>query len=404
MDRNTFACAGLLSLSIVAAAALISGRVTAGPLDPPVGTIAPTYKTLAEIEPRIAINSVNTPGDADSTWKITQPGSYYLTGNLTAATSKSAIEIAASHVTIDLNGFAITDTVGSELYGIFTSTPTTGIVIRDGSVRAFDRDGINLTIGGTNSFSRIENVTTRDQIRHGMVVGGSASVSEVIASDNGVTGMIVGAGSVVRSCTAYENLGTGIDGGGGNTTVIDCVASTNGGTGITVGTGGRVESCSAYLNSDDGIRAGDHAVVRGCAARNNGLTGILAGGSSEIEDCSVILSGLDGISAGAGSVVGGNTSDSNGGSIAAVSAGIVITGIRAVVRDNNCTDNEVGIRTLFGEGVYLANMCTGNTVNNWEIAAGNAALVVNSVNAGAITGSAGGVDPGSSNPAANFTY
>ncbi|HYD01608.1 MAG TPA: hypothetical protein VEB22_10315, partial [Phycisphaerales bacterium] len=47
----------------------------AGPLNPPVGPVAPTAKPIAEVEPRTAINAANTPGDADSLFRITQPGS-----------------------------------------------------------------------------------------------------------------------------------------------------------------------------------------------------------------------------------------------------------------------------------------------------------------------------------------
>ncbi|HRJ49802.1 MAG TPA: hypothetical protein PKU91_04680, partial [Phycisphaerales bacterium] len=79
--------------------------VSAGPLDPPAGPVAGTYKTLTEVEPRIAINAVNTPGGANSLFRITQPGSYYLTGNITGVIGKHGIEIAASGVTIDLMGF-----------------------------------------------------------------------------------------------------------------------------------------------------------------------------------------------------------------------------------------------------------------------------------------------------------
>jgi hypothetical protein len=53
---------------------LQSAVVMAGPLTPPAGPIAATMKTISEVEPRTAINAVNTPGDANSLYKITQPG------------------------------------------------------------------------------------------------------------------------------------------------------------------------------------------------------------------------------------------------------------------------------------------------------------------------------------------
>ena len=46
-----------------------------GPLTPP-GAPAPTMKTLAQVEPRIAITNVP--------FTINRPGSYYLTTNLTS--------------------------------------------------------------------------------------------------------------------------------------------------------------------------------------------------------------------------------------------------------------------------------------------------------------------------------
>src|SRR6185295_5336210 len=33
-----------------------------GPLDPPAGPVAPTGKTLTEVQPRTAVNAANTPG------------------------------------------------------------------------------------------------------------------------------------------------------------------------------------------------------------------------------------------------------------------------------------------------------------------------------------------------------
>ena len=82
-----FACVGVGLVAI------------AGDLNPPAGSVAPTMKTLDEVEPRIAINAVNTPGDSNSVYRISQPGSYYLTGNVTAPAGDSAIEtIRKTHV------------------------------------------------------------------------------------------------------------------------------------------------------------------------------------------------------------------------------------------------------------------------------------------------------------------
>src|SRR6476619_6633553 len=69
-----------------------------GSLVPP-GAPAPTMKTLDQIEPRTAITSLPIT--------ISNPGSYYLTGNVTATADGTAITIAADNVTIDLNTFTL---------------------------------------------------------------------------------------------------------------------------------------------------------------------------------------------------------------------------------------------------------------------------------------------------------
>ena len=142
-------------LSLSALALVITGSLLyAGPLNPPAGPVTSTGKTTQEIfdkvasaEPRIAINAANTPGDANSLFKITTRGSYYLTGNITGVANKHGIEIAASGVTLDLNGF---DLVGVPAMGAFDGVRATAvggqnnIAVVNGSVRNWGQDGINL--------------------------------------------------------------------------------------------------------------------------------------------------------------------------------------------------------------------------------------------------------------------
>src|SRR5262245_7050708 len=81
------------------ALAATAGLLVAGPLTPPACPVASSYKTLAEVEPRVAINAANTPGTGTCLFKITAPGSYYLTGNITGASGRHGIEISSSNVT-----------------------------------------------------------------------------------------------------------------------------------------------------------------------------------------------------------------------------------------------------------------------------------------------------------------
>ena len=73
----------------------------------PADAPAPTMKSLDQVEARVIVNAANTPGDETNTVIISQPGSYYLTGNITGEPDKHGISVQADDVTLDLNGFAL---------------------------------------------------------------------------------------------------------------------------------------------------------------------------------------------------------------------------------------------------------------------------------------------------------
>ena len=104
---KTHSCSGALVCAFFFASILtLLGQ---GSLTPP-GTPAPTMKSLDQIEPRRPINSTNTPGDATNQFIINQPGSYYLTGNVSVPAGKDGISVQANDVTVDLSGFSLTGT------------------------------------------------------------------------------------------------------------------------------------------------------------------------------------------------------------------------------------------------------------------------------------------------------
>ncbi|WP_035611261.1 hypothetical protein [Haloferula sp. BvORR071] len=107
-----------------------------GPLTPP-GAPAPTMKSLNQIEPRRPISQADIP--ANGYYSISEPGSYYLTENVSSSTSFSGvIYITSSNVTLDLNGFTITQTNTSAsnfTNGIFASIPAVAnLVVRNGTI------------------------------------------------------------------------------------------------------------------------------------------------------------------------------------------------------------------------------------------------------------------------------
>src|SRR5438045_6194804 len=76
------------------------------------GPPAPTMKTLDQVEARIPIDATHTPGNTLAEFAISAPGSYYLTGNLIIS-KPIAVDITATDVTVDLNGFEISRAPGT---------------------------------------------------------------------------------------------------------------------------------------------------------------------------------------------------------------------------------------------------------------------------------------------------
>jgi parallel beta-helix repeat protein len=261
-------------------------------------------KSLDQLEARIIVNFNNTPGDALSVFKITNSGSYYLTGNMTGVSGKHGIIIAAPNVTLDLNGFSLIGVPGS-LDGISaTNSPplAPGLVVRNGSISTWGGNGINAQSGGGAP---------------------GAHFSRLLLLTNGLSGLRA-VGAVVTDCVAEGNVA------GGNTTygiiafnsrIVNCVAKTN-------------------LN---GIQASAGCVLEGCVASDNSF-GILADNSTVLH-CTCYNNSSGGMYLFSHNRIVGNLVDGNGkGSGITVAAGSV----------NNLLD----------ENTVLNNSATGITLGN----------------------------------------
>ena len=403
-----------------------------GTLTPP-GAPAPTMKTLAELEPRTAISITNTPGDNNSLFKITQPGSYYVTGNISGVIGKHGIAIAASGVMLDLNGFDLAG-VASSLDGVsVTASGLTNIAVVNGSIRGWSRGVDVRTFGATGcrvdrvlasgnastginggDNCAITNCSVSFNTAHGIDTGSSNTVSNCFASSNSGTGIIAFGGSTVTNCSAYLNVGdgistatgcsvtncsasfnmfNGISAGGGNA-VSSCSVSSNSRTGIATSNGCTVTNCSASFssavatgngistgndctianctvasNTASGIAAGVSSTVTNCSASDNTGSGISANSGSTVADCSARNNTLDGIVCAASCVIRGNTCTSNGFG-AGDGAGIHATGSHNRIEGNNCTLADRGIGVDFSGNIIIKNTCSGNTID-WVIASNN---------------------------------
>ncbi|MEK6700696.1 MAG: right-handed parallel beta-helix repeat-containing protein [Planctomycetota bacterium] len=441
MTRITLAHLTLAVLSLTGAALIIS----AGPLDPPAGAVGSNYKTLTEVEPRIAINAANTPGDADSLFKISQPGAYYLTGNVSGTAGKHGIEIVANGVTLDLKGFDLVGVAGS-LDGVSaTAGGLANIAVLNGSVRNWANTGVDLGTTGARR-CRVVEVILSDNGAHGVTSGQGGQITHCSAHDNGGDGI---QGTTVSSCSAYANAGSGIIVNGSAT---DCWASNNGaatGDGIVGVADCVINNCNASANlGGAGIRVGDGATVSNCTASGNGLAGIIARTGCTVSNCSALnnsgnFPSIFGISVGNGSTVSSCSAVGNAGSGIGAGVGCTVvdctlrqntvdgivcssactisanscsnngfngngSGVHATAQDNriegnNCTGGNRGLDIDAAGNIISRNVCSGN-ITNWDIVAGNVCLVVQGTTGGAILGNTGGAAPGSTDPNANFTY
>ncbi len=365
----------LTALLLALSATLASAQ---GPLTPPAAP-APSMKSLAQIEPRIAISTTTT---------ITASGSYYLTGNLAGS-----VMIQVSDVTLDLNGF----TILNSSFGIgIGSGNLKNIALRNGSVVA--PGSVTFTGAVTGAYSgaggslgivaygrmagevscqniRIENITVRGFDR-GIALssaeeidGGRHVISNCIIRDFGTYGIIAsqlllrdtliqnGVGTALRgNAVVAENLfidrivGSGIFGDNANLSHLNLRSCSGNGIDSSYSriSGGQISSCATGLNGTDnqidglsinactssGIFSPNSAISHVTASQNAGA-GVWAD-SSTISSCTVRKSGADGIR-GVNSVISQCKSSGNdtntGDSYAA--AGIFWNGGRQV---DNVTD------------------------------------------------------------------
>src|SRR3954471_23260046 len=110
-----------------------------GSLTPP-GPPSPTMKRLDEVEPRTNLQATPAPAGVDTTnpnyhFVINQPGSYYLSANV-VVTKTNGIQINAEGVTLDLNGFQISQMTPTG-FGIEVAAPGHRATIRNGTVKGF---------------------------------------------------------------------------------------------------------------------------------------------------------------------------------------------------------------------------------------------------------------------------
>ena len=366
----------------VAGAAIFALGAHAGPLNPPAGPVAPTGKTIGEVEPRIAVNAQNTPGDGSSVFRITQPGSYYLTGNINGQPGRHGITITSDHVTLDLMGYTLLGESNS-LNGVNIPSFRIGVVIRNGIVSEWGQSGI---------FAGIDN----------------GAIQNIYASNNRAWGIQVTDGSfgvTITDCGAFSNgLVTEPKGGifaSGAVLISNCRATHNRGVGISIDTGATVSDSTARNNTSHGFFAVSSSLLN-ITSTNNGGEGVRLGTGSRLESSVVGFNTGVGVNSQGGSYILRNTVSNNG--LGSGAGGIALVFGNNRVEGNDVRSNGgIGVQATSSGNFIIGNSARGNGTN-WSVSAGNVCLVVNAATTTAFSGNSGGASPGSTNPYANFTY
>ena len=193
---------------------------------------------------------------------LSESGSYRLSSNLSA--EGTAIEIAANHITLNLNGFRLKgDGTGQGVTD--NGASLSGIAVSNGTITNFD-DGINLRSSENNMVSKVRTI---NNFGHGMKIGVNSTVSGNASIGNGKNGFDILGDSIVTDNVAKGNGFNGIFSDGEGNTVTGNTASSNHGRGISLASG-TVIGNTASNNNDDGISASGATLVNNTANLNKG--------------------------------------------------------------------------------------------------------------------------------------
>ncbi len=244
-----------LTYSLLFSSLCVLTALGQGSLTPP-GAPGPSMKTLDQIEARTPISSLPII--------ISTSGSYFFTGNLTfTAATGDAIDIGASDVTLDLNGFTLRSATAVTGAAISISGGLANITVKNGNIMGTTTVAIagtppsrtwTPTPGGfvrgidDNSVgAHFMDLSIRGCRGQGIFSSspGQAIIERVSCVSNGAFGIFAESGCLI-GCTVRGNAVGGIIAPNGS------VAINNGGDGISA-VGGNIANSTSSGNANDGL-------------------------------------------------------------------------------------------------------------------------------------------------------
>jgi parallel beta-helix repeat protein len=363
---KTNPCRLFIALTFLALATFnsrLSTLYAQGSLTPP-GAPAPTMKTLDQIDSHVSlagekrIDVLGLAGDSGNLHVITNSGSYYLSGNVTASGTKTGIKIAANNVTLDLNGFMVDGTGSTGTVDGISANGDNGTIC-NGTVQKWTGNGINC-LGSTYVIRNVNCLTNGQDGLLGNLntpVNNGYLVSNCHFFKNGSSGVLIYFGSSkIEGCTAIQNGAAdgsgGIYGGGLGGSVVNCVATANYNTSVPAIFSSLVTGCDAEDNSGDGISG---TMVTSCLAVSNGGKGISGQGDGTVANCTALSNNGGGIVAG--------TSDYSGATV--INCTAAQNSIGGIIVGTNCTVANCTAHNNSGDGIQFVGRCliTGNNAS-----------------------------------------
>jgi parallel beta-helix repeat protein len=343
-------------LALIASAfCLLTSAFGQGSLTPS-GTPAPTMKSLNQIEARTPVDAAHTPGDGGDLFVISQPGSYYLTGNIIGVVFTGGILIATNDVTLDLNGFSV---IGAPSGGMgIRASAVQNIGIRNGAVRNWSGPGIDCSKTTNCTIENIRAYNNADGIR----LGASSSIAHCVVSAN-ANGIVCAVACTVSECSAYNNNGSGFVLGAYNN-ISKCSSVSNLNTGIAAYFDGQnISGCIVVGNQYYGIITYDSAVISGCTTFSNKISGISVNDNSTISGCTSSGNNGDGIQFNRDCFITGNNACHNTGD-----GFYVYDQINRI--DGNMASENGGHGIVWVNDLVIRNSCFLNAGGNYSPAVG----------------------------------
>lgn len=366
----------------------LAAIAVAGPLTPPPGPVAPTMKTLQQVEPRVPLEFV--PGDSEAMHVITQPGSYYMTSCVTLAPGKTTfIRVGASNVTIDMMGFEADGQNVPDAVGIrpvpFKGTYS-GLVVMNGSFTHWYQ-GINATDGSYIVGGRYERLTFNQTGLTGLLAGDFSLITDCTGENCGADCFVMYNGGSFSNCVA-RGAGTGFNCGHG-ATLSNCQAQ-DCGTGFYSFFDNVFTGCGAVYCGTGWYGNGGHTLMN-CSAQKC-IYGFALADRNALTGCNASATGIDAVELGAqNTVTNGNFSQNYSTGIRLFGSGNLVHGCTAsynggpglladaLSSDNTIRDNHVS-ECYAGTGIEVQGVRSRIEGNHVSGCAGTGIVVYGAAN------------------------